>query len=39
MTRLGVKPIAAVDVLVSALDGREVWPAVPTGLDGMSLAS
>ena len=39
VTRLGVKPIAAVDVLVAGLDGREVWPAAPTGLDGISLAS
>ncbi len=42
VTRLGTKPIAGVDVLVAGLDGREVWPVVPTGLDGLdgiSLAS
>ena len=29
------KPIAAVDELVGAFDGRELWPAEPTGLDGL----
>jgi len=38
VTRLGTRPIAAVDVLIGAIDGREIWPAVPTGLDGISLA-
>ena len=35
VTRLASKPLAAVDQLVSALDGRELWPSEPTGLDGL----
>ena len=35
VTRLASKPLAAVDQLVAALDGRELWPAEPTGLDGL----
>ena len=31
VTRLGDKPIAAVDHLIAAIDGRELWPAAPTG--------
>jgi DNA-binding transcriptional MerR regulator len=33
ITRLGDEPIAATGHLVDAIDGREVWPAVPTGLE------
>ena len=35
VTRMASQPIAAVDQLVSALDGRELWPTEPTGLDGL----
>jgi hypothetical protein len=35
VTRLAPKPLAAVDQLVAALDGRERWPSEPTGLDGL----
>jgi len=35
VTRLGDKPIAAVDHLVAAIDGRELWPAAPTGLEAV----
>jgi DNA-binding transcriptional MerR regulator len=35
VTRLGDKPIAAVDHLVATVDGRELWPAVPTGLEAV----
>ena len=35
VTRLTPKPIAAVDEVVGVFDGRELWPAEPTGLDGL----
>jgi len=35
VTRLGDKPIAAVDHLIAAIDGREVWPAAPTGMESV----
>jgi MerR family transcriptional regulator, light-induced transcriptional regulator len=35
VTRLAPKPIGAVDEIVGVLDGRELWPAEPTGLDGL----
>ena len=35
VTRLGDKPIAAVDHLIAAIDGREVWPAAPTGIEAV----
>jgi DNA-binding transcriptional MerR regulator len=35
VTRLGDKPVAAADHLLAAIDGREVWPAAPTGLEAV----
>jgi hypothetical protein len=35
VTRLGERPLAACDHLVAALEGRDLWPAQPTGLEAV----
>jgi len=33
VTRLGDRPLAACEHLIDALEGRDIWPAQPTGLE------
>jgi hypothetical protein len=35
VTRLGDRPLAACDHLIAALEGRDLWPAQPTGLEAV----
>jgi DNA-binding transcriptional MerR regulator len=39
VTRLGDQPIAAADHLVGVLDGRDMWPATPTGFEATGTAT